>query len=62
VPVPMAARSKARTVFGRSNTGIVGYNPARVTDVCAFLCCVVLCGQRPCVGLIPRPRSPTKCP
>jgi hypothetical protein len=24
-----------------------------------FLCCVVL---RPCIGLIPRPRSPTKCP
>jgi hypothetical protein len=29
--------------------------------VCVFLCCVVLCRQRPCVGLIPRPRSPTKC-
>jgi hypothetical protein len=27
-----------------------------------FLYCVVLCRQRPCVGLIPRPRSPTKCP
>jgi hypothetical protein len=26
------------------------------------LCCVVLCRQRPCVGLIPRPRSPTKFP
>jgi hypothetical protein len=27
-----------------------------------FLCCVVLCRYRPCVRLIPRPRSPTKCP
>jgi hypothetical protein len=27
-----------------------------------FLCCVVLGRQRPCVGLIPRPRSPTNCP
>jgi hypothetical protein len=27
-----------------------------------FLCCVVLCRWRPCVGLIPRPRSPTECP
>jgi hypothetical protein len=26
-----------------------------------FLCSVVLCRYRPCVGLIPRPRSPTKC-
>jgi hypothetical protein len=30
--------------------------------VCVFLCCVVLCRKRPCVGLTPRPRSPTKCP
>jgi hypothetical protein len=42
----MAARSKARIVFDRSNTGIVDSNPARGMDVC----------------LIPRPRSPTKCP
>jgi hypothetical protein len=34
LPVPMDARSKARTVFGRSNTGIVGSNPARGMDVC----------------------------
>jgi hypothetical protein len=32
-PIPMAALSKARTVFGRSNTGIVGSNPARGMDV-----------------------------
>jgi hypothetical protein len=30
--------------------------------ICVFLCCVILCRYRPCVGLIPRPRSHTKCP
>jgi hypothetical protein len=43
--VPMAARSKTRTVFGRSNTGIAGLNSARGVDVCprfSALCCVVL--------------------
>jgi hypothetical protein len=30
----MAARCKARTVFNRSNTGIVGSNPARGTEMC----------------------------
>jgi hypothetical protein len=61
--VPVAARSKARTVFDRSNTGIACSNSARGMDVCpGFLCCVVLCRYRPCVGLIPRPRSPTECP
>jgi hypothetical protein len=32
-------------------------------DVCvrlSVLCCPV-CRYRPCVGLIPKPRSPTKC-
>jgi hypothetical protein len=33
-PDPMAERSEARTVFGRSNTGIVGSNPTRGMDVC----------------------------
>jgi len=55
---------RARTVFGRSNTGIAGSNTARGMDVCVyvFLCCVVLCRYRLCVGLIPPPRSPIKCP
>jgi hypothetical protein len=38
--------SDARTVFSRSNTGIVvGSNPTRVMDVCVclFRVCVVLC-------------------
>jgi len=33
-PVPTAARSEARTLFCRSNTGIVGSNPIRSMDVC----------------------------
>jgi hypothetical protein len=42
----MAARSKARTVFGRSNTEITGSNPAQGMDVCPRFLCVVLS----CVG------------
>jgi hypothetical protein len=40
----MTERSKARTAFGRSNTGIVGWNPNRGMDVCprfSLLCCPV---------------------
>jgi hypothetical protein len=40
----MAARSKASTVFGRSNIGIAVSNPARGMDVClrfSVLCCPV---------------------
>jgi hypothetical protein len=43
-PVPMAGRSDARNVFGRSKTGIVGSNPTRGMDVCprfSVLCCPV---------------------
>jgi hypothetical protein len=44
-PITVAARSKASTVFARSNTGIVGSNPTRGMDVCLhlFCVCVVLC-------------------
>jgi hypothetical protein len=35
--VPMAERSEARTVSGRSNTGIMGSNPTRGMDVCPRL-------------------------
>jgi len=39
----MAALSKARTFFDGSNTGIVGWNPARGMDVFLFaFFCVVL--------------------
>jgi hypothetical protein len=43
-PVSMAARTKAITVFGRSNIGNAASNPARGMDVCLFfsvLCCPV---------------------
>jgi hypothetical protein len=56
-PVPMAARSEARTDFGCSKTGVVGSNLTRGMDV---LCCPV-CRQRPCVGPMPCSRSPTNC-
>jgi hypothetical protein len=40
----MAELSKASAVFGRSNIGIAGSNPARGMDVClrlSVLCCPV---------------------
>jgi hypothetical protein len=43
-PVSMAERSKASTVFGRSNIGIAASNPTRGMDVClrlSVLCCPV---------------------
>jgi hypothetical protein len=61
-PVPMAALSKASTVFGRSKIEIAVSNPARGMDVSAFLCVVLSCvGRGLGAGLIPRPRNPTKC-
>jgi hypothetical protein len=44
-PTTVAARSKARTVFARLNTGIVGSNPTEsmYVCVCLFCVCVVLC-------------------
>jgi hypothetical protein len=43
--ITVAARSKAWTVFARSNTGVVGSNDTRDMDVCVrlFCVCVVLC-------------------
>jgi hypothetical protein len=45
VRITVAARSKAWTVFVRSNAGIVGSNDTRDMDVCVRLFCVfvVLC-------------------
>jgi hypothetical protein len=45
LPITVAARSKARTVFARSNAGIVASNPTQGMDVCVrlFCVCVVLC-------------------
>jgi hypothetical protein len=45
-PVTVAARSKARTFFARSDAGIMGSNPTHSMDVwCVrlFCVCVVLC-------------------
>jgi hypothetical protein len=35
--VTVAARSKARTVFARSNSGVMGSNPTQSMDVCVRL-------------------------
>jgi hypothetical protein len=44
-PITVAARSKAWTVYARSNAGIVGSNPTRGMDVCAhaFILFVLSC-------------------
>jgi hypothetical protein len=64
-PVTIPARSKACTVFARSEAGIVGSNPIQGMDVgclCLFCVCIVLyLGSRPCDELITRPSSPTVC-
>jgi hypothetical protein len=65
VPITAAARSKAWTVFARSDAGIVDSNSTQGIDICVcvysvfVLSCV--CSYRPCDGLISRPRSPTAC-
>jgi hypothetical protein len=45
MPITVAARSKAWTVFDHSNAGIVGSNPTQGMDVCMrlFCICVFLC-------------------
>jgi hypothetical protein len=47
-PITVASRSKAWTIFARSNAGIVGSNPTQGMDVCVSLFCVyvVLCAGR----------------
>jgi hypothetical protein len=61
-PITVAARSKAWTVFARSNNGIMGLNPTRGMDVCLhlFCVCIVLCvgssltrGWSPVQGVLP---------
>jgi hypothetical protein len=46
-PITVAELSKARTVFARSNAGIVGSNPTQFMDVCVRLFCVCVV---PCVN------------
>jgi hypothetical protein len=55
LPVTVAARSKARTVFSRSNARIVGSNPTQRMDVCLCLFCVCI-GS----GIAPGCDSPTR--
>jgi hypothetical protein len=62
----VSKRSKAHTVFARSEAGIVVSNPTQGMDVwCVYVFILCLCGpvfrQRPCDKLITRPRSPTVC-
>jgi hypothetical protein len=47
LPVKVGERSKAWTVFGRSNTGIAGSNPTWGMNICVHLLyvCAVLCVQ-----------------
>jgi hypothetical protein len=49
VPIAVAARPKARTVFARSNTEIVGSNPTGGMDVCVCSVCDYSVST-PCVG------------
>jgi hypothetical protein len=42
MPIAVAARPKARTVFARSNTEIVDSNPTGGMDVCVFVLCVFI--------------------
>jgi hypothetical protein len=54
-------RSKAHIVLNSLNTGIMGLTlTGALLYVSNFLCCFVLCTQRPCDGLIPHPRRSTK--
>jgi hypothetical protein len=55
--VTVAERSKACTVFPRSEAGIVGSNPTQGMDVW----CLCTGRERPCDELITRPRSPSDC-
>jgi hypothetical protein len=49
--------STARTLGSRVRIPLEAWMCVHV-----FLCYVVLCRYRPCVGMIPRPWNPTKCP
>jgi hypothetical protein len=40
MPITLAERSEAWTVFAPSSTGIMGSNPNQDMDVCLRLCCV----------------------
>jgi hypothetical protein len=59
--VSMTERSKASTVYDRSNIGIAGSNPASGMDVCLCFCVVLSCvgrglasGWSPGQGVLPK--------
>jgi len=52
--------NKACTSQECLNTGIIGLNTNQGMDYVVFLCCEVLCKQRPRNGSIPHSRSPSK--
>jgi hypothetical protein len=57
MPITVAARYKAWTVFARWNTGIVGSNPTWGMDVCVPLWFVLPCVQ---VAVLWQTDSPSK--
>jgi hypothetical protein len=60
MPITVAVRSKARTVFAHSKTGFIDSNPTQGIDVCVclFCVCVVLCvGSGLATVWSPRARS-----
>jgi hypothetical protein len=63
MPLTVAARTKAWTVFARSNTGIVGSNLIRDMDFCVrFFVFLLFCAQVAASRLAdPSQRSPTDC-
>jgi hypothetical protein len=61
MPVTVAVRSRAWVLAGWLLGSWVRIPLKAWMFVRVFLCCVVLCRQRPCDGLITRPRSPTIC-
>jgi hypothetical protein len=59
MPITVAARSNAWTVFSRSNA--VGSNQTRGMYVCVRLFCVCAVGNGLARGLTPRQMSPNDC-
>jgi hypothetical protein len=60
-PVTVALRSEVWVLAGWLLGSWVQILLKAWMFVRVFLCCVVVCRQRPCDGLITRPRSPTIC-
>jgi hypothetical protein len=46
MPIAVAERSRARTVFARSNTAIVGSNPTEAWMLVCVLCAFFFCFYR----------------